>query len=83
MEQTEYNWKLILLVALPVSAIVGITYYISPNKILKWAALIIGAIAAASITYAYDKKKGNVFTAPAIVFLTALIVTALKKLGWF
>ena len=79
--EEEYNWELILKVSLPISAAVGYAFYANINNFWKWFALIIGIVLAGSFVYMKDKKKSNVFTACAFVFLAALMVRLLKGFG--
>ena len=79
----EYNWNAILWGAVPVSVIMALVFYSNISKGLKWILLIVGLVAAAGITYYFDKKKQNIFTSPVIVLIIALIVHGLKNLGLF
>ena len=79
--EENYDWELILKVALPISAIVGYTFYTNINNVWKWSSLILGMFASGAIIYRKDKKKNNVFTAVGIIFLVALIIRFLKNSG--
>ena len=81
MEDREYNWKIIFIVSLPISLIVGYVLKVSQSNILKWTAVIAGASAAGLITYAKDKKKSNVFTSSAVVLLISVIIVALQRIN--
>ena len=83
MEHQEYNWPAIMKGSLPVSLIMLYIFYtnsISDNW--KWFYLIMGVFISAGITYYFDKKRHNIFTAPFIVIIVALAVYALKSLGF-
>ena len=80
--ETEYNWKAIMKGSLPVSLVMIYVFYsnsISDNS--KWFYLLLGILAAAGITYYFDRKKHNIFTAPFVVVIVALIIHGLRKLG--
>jgi len=79
----EYNWKAILIGAIPVSLVMVFVFNSDISRNWKWFYLIIGMAAAVGITYYMDKKKHNIFTAPFLVVIIALIVHGLKKLGFF
>ncbi|MBS3114360.1 hypothetical protein J4448_04625 [Candidatus Woesearchaeota archaeon] len=79
--EEEYNWELILKVSVPVALIEAYLFYISISNGWKWFSLIIGLALTGIIVNLKDKKKNNVFTAVAIVFLVALIVRLLKNFG--
>lgn len=81
MEEQEYNWGLILKASIPISIIVGYTFYTNASNFLKWLVMLVGIAAAGGIVYSKDKKKGDIFTAAAIVMLTAVVVMAMKKIG--
>ena len=81
--EEEYNWSLILKVALPVSLIEAYIFYAGISDGWKWLSLIAGLALAGTIVYIKDKKKNNIFTAVGIVFLTALIVRFFKNFGFF
>ena len=81
--KSEYNWNVILYGAMPVSVIMALIFFSDISKNLKWFFLIIGLAIAAGITYYFDKKKQNIFTAPFIVLIVALIVYGLKSLDLF
>ena len=83
MDNKEYDWKLILLVSIPVSIGVGLIFWKLNNNFLKGLFLIIGSILAGGITYTKSKKKSNIFTSSAIILLVAVIITVLKRLGQF
>ena len=81
--ETEYNWKAIMKGSLPVSLIMIYVFYsnfISDNW--KWFYLLLGVLAAVGITYYFDRKKHNIFTAPFIVIIVALAIYGLRNLGW-
>ncbi|MBI2650316.1 hypothetical protein HYX04_03305 [Candidatus Woesearchaeota archaeon] len=80
--EEEYNWELILKVAVPVALIEAYIFYINISNGWKWISLIGGLLLAGWITYLKDKKKNNIFTAVGIVFLAALIVRFLKNFGF-
>ena len=80
--EEEYNWELILKIAVPVALIEAYIFYTNINNGWKWFSLIIGSLLTGSIVYMKDKKKSSVFTAIGIVFLVALIVRFLKNFGF-
>jgi hypothetical protein len=80
--EREYNWKAILTGAIPVSIVMAFIFYTNITRGLKYFYLILSLLAAIGITYYMDKKKHNIFTAPFIVIIVALIVHALKNLGF-
>ncbi len=80
--EEEYNWDLILKVALPIAAIEAYLFYINISNGWKWFSLIVGLVLTGSIIYIKDKKKNNIFTAVAIVFLVVLVVRFLKGFGF-
>ena len=79
--EEEYNWKLILSVAVPVSAISGYVNYSNFSDSLKFWTLIIGTIISALIVYFINRKKSNIFTAAAVVFLAVLAIKLLRSSG--
>ena len=81
--EEEYNWELILKIAIPIALIEAYVFYTNISNFWKWLSLIIGLSLSGFIVYNKDKKKNTVFTAVAIVFLVALIVKFLKDFGVF
>ena len=81
--EEEYNWSLISIVSVPFALITAFIFYTSIANLWKWISLIAALLIAGGIIYAKDKKKSNIFTAVAIVFLTALIVKFLRDAGIF
>lgn len=79
--EEDYNWSLILKVSIPVALVEAYIFYTSISNGLKWLYLAAGLLLAGGIIYLKDKKKSNIFTAVAIVFLAALIVRLLKNFG--
>ena len=80
--ETEYNWKAILKGSIPVSLIIVFVFYSGTiSKNMKFFYLFLGILAAAGITYYFDRKKHNIFTAPFVVIIAALVVYGLKNLG--
>lgn len=77
--EEEYNWELILKVAVPISLIESYLFYTNISNSWKWFSLIIGLVLTGIIIYVKDKKKNNIFTAIGIVFLVVLIVRFLKN----
>ena len=80
--EEEYNWNLILKIAVPISLIDGFLFYSNIWSIWKWISLFIALGLAGSMVYMKDKKKNNVFTAVGVVFLVVLIVKFLKDFGY-
>ena len=78
--EEEYDWDLIMKVALPAAAVEAYVFYI--NNFWKWLALIIGLFACGAIVYQKNRKKQNVFTAVGIVFLIVLITKILRGFGF-
>ena len=79
--EEEYNWELILKVSVPVALIEAYIFYTNISNGWKWLSLIIGLALTGIIIHVKDKKKNNIFTAVAIVFLVVLIVRFLKNFG--
>ena len=79
--EEEYNWDLILKIAVPIALIEAYIFYTNISNSWKWFSLIIGLLSAGGIFYSQNKKKNNIFTAVGIVFLVALIVRFLKEFG--
>ena len=77
----EYNWNLILKAAVPFSIIEAYVFYTGVSDFLKWLSLIAALLLTGWIVYAKDKKKNNIFTAIALVFLAVLVVRFLRNLG--
>ena len=79
--EEEYNWNLILMVAMPIALIQAYIFYTNISNGWKWFSLIIALLLTGTIVYIKDKKKNNIFTAVGIVFLIALIIRFLKGFG--
>jgi|TARA_Y100000310_G_scaffold284075_1_gene306538 carbon starvation protein CstA len=79
--EEEYNWKAILIGAIPVSIVMAILYYSNIARGVINVYLIIGILIAMGITYYFDKKKHNIFTSAFVVLIVALIVYGLKIYG--
>lgn len=79
--EEDYDWGLILKISIPISAAMTYVFYTNISNFWKWFILSSGLILAAALAYAKNKKKANVFTAAAIVFLAALAVRFLKNSG--
>ena len=77
----EYNWELILKVAVPFSLVEAYLFYTNLGDFWKWVSLVAALSLTGMIVYMHDKKKSNVFTAIAVVFLIALIVRFLRNFG--
>lgn len=80
--EEEYNWNLINKIALPIAAAEAVIFYISIINFWKWVLLVIGIFLAAGLVYSKNRKKSNIFTACAIVFLAALLVRFLLIAGF-
>ena len=80
MEQ-EYNWGIILKSAIPISIIVIVLNYAIIIPFWKMFSLVIGCILASVFVYIKDKKKNNIFTASALVFLAYLVMKILIEIG--
>lgn len=81
--EEEYNWGIILKIAIPISLVEAYVFYTNINDVWKWLSLIAGLSLAGFIVYIKDKKRSSIFTAVGIVFLAALIVRFLKNFGVF
>ena len=79
--EEEYNWEIILKIAIPISLIEAYIFYTNINDGWKWLSLIAGLPLTGLIVYTKDKRRSSIFTATAIVFLAALIVRFLKRFG--
>ena len=80
--EENYNWSLILKVAVPLALIEAYIFYTNTSNWWKWFSLVMGLLLTGGITYLKDKKKSNIFTAVGIVFLVVLIVRLLKNFGF-
>ena len=82
--EEEYNWNLILKVAVPIALIGGYLFY---NRSIidgwRWFFLAVGIALAGLIVYSKSRKKQNIFTAAGLVFLVAVVVRLLTRLGIF
>lgn len=76
--EEQYNWNLILIVSIPIALIEAYIFYKNLSNAWKWSFLAVGLLLAGGIVYMKDKKKSNVFTAAAIVFLAALLIRTLR-----
>ena len=81
--EDDYNWNLIIKIAAPIALIEAYIFYTDISNAWKWFSLIAGLSMAGYFVYLKDKKKNNIFTAVAIVFLAALIARFLKNFGVF
>lgn len=79
MMEEEYNWDIILKVAIPISLVEAYVFYTSINDGWKWLSLIAGLSLAGWIVYRKDKRRSTIFTALGIVFLAAIIIRFLKN----
>jgi len=80
--EKEYNWKTILLGAIPISIIMFFVFTSGTSLNLKWFYLVLGMIASSGITYIKDKKKQNIFTSAFVVLIVALVIHGLRNLGF-
>ena len=80
--EEEYNWELILKVAVPVASAEAYVFYTGIGNGWKWLSLIAGLSLTGWIVYLKDKHKNNIFTAVGLVFLAALIVRFMKNFGF-
>ena len=80
--EKEYNWKAILIGAVPVSIALAVLYYLGMASKIINLYLIIGILTAMGITYFFDRKKQNIFTSAFVVLIVALIVYGFKSLGF-
>ena len=81
--EEEYNWSLISKIAAPLAVIEAYIFYTSISDGWKWFSLIAALILTGSIVYIKDKKKSDIYTAVAIVFLAALVVKFFRDSGIF
>ncbi len=81
MEEHEYNWEIILKISAPVSLVVAYVFYTGISDFAKWSVMALGIMAAGGITYSKDKKKGDIFTAMAVVLLAAVLTMLLRRAG--
>ena len=81
--EEEYNWNLMLKVAAPLAIIEAYIFYTGISDGWKWFSLIAALILTGSIVYIKDKKKSDIYTAVAIVFLIVLVVKFLRDSGIF
>ena len=81
--EEDYNWNLVLTIAVPIALIEAYVFYTNIGNAWKWFSLIIALILAGGFVYIKDKKKNNIFTAIGIVFLIVLVVKLLKNFGFF
>ena len=81
--EEEYNWNLILKIAIPISLIEAYVFYSNISNGWKWFLLVLGLSVTGVIVYVTNKKKSNIFTAIGIVFLVTLIVRFMKSFGFF
>ena len=79
--QEEYNWNLILKVAIPFALIEAYIFYANIIDAWKWISLAFGLFSTGIIVYMTNKRKSNIFTAVGLVFLAALIVRFLRDFG--
>lgn len=77
----EYNWKAILIGAVPVSIVMFFVFNSGISSNWRWFYLVLGMVAAMGITYYKDKKKQNIFTSAFIVLIAALVVHGLRNLN--
>ena len=79
--EEDYNWELILKIALPVALAEAYIFYTNISDVWKWLSLTAGLALAGYIISVKDKRKSSIFTAVAVVFLVALVVRLLKNFG--
>ena len=79
--EEEYNWNLILKIAIPFALIEAYIFYTNIANGWKWFSIVVGLLLTGSVVYMQNKKKSNVFTACGIVFLVILIIIFLRNFG--
>lgn len=79
--EDEYNWSLIMKAAGPVALVEAYIFYTNIGNLWKWVLLLAGMALAGFIVYLSSKRKSDMFTAIAVVFLAALIVRFLRNSG--
>lgn len=81
--EEDYNWSLILKVAVPFALAEAYIFYTNISNGWKLFSLIIGLLLTGGIVYMKDRRKGSIFTAIGIVLLAALVVKTFKEFGLF
>ena len=79
---SEYNWKAILMGAIPVSIAMVFVFNSGISRNWRLFYLVLGMATAMGITYFKDKKKQNIFTSAFIVVIAALIAYGLNILDF-
>ena len=79
--EDEYDWNLILKCSVPAAIAVSIVYYLNTTNFWKLTSLILGCFLASLLVYINSKKKQNIFTASAVVFLAYITMKMLIQLG--
>ena len=79
--EEEYNWSLILKIAIPFALVEAYIFYTNIAGGWKWFSMVAALLSTGIVVYIKNKKKSNIFTAVAIVFLVVLIVRFLKNFG--
>jgi len=77
----EYNWNLILKVAIPIGLIEAFVFYKDMPKLWQYFLLAIGLAIALWIIYSKEKSKRTIFTALGVILLCVLAVKLLRELG--
>ena len=77
----DYNWGLISKVAVPIALVSGYAFYSNISDGQKNAILVAAMLLAGFLIYMKSRKKANIFTAAAIVFLITILVKFLKASG--
>ncbi len=81
MTDQQHQWGLILRGAIPASIAVAIIFA-NVTSGLKWALLLLCMGAAIGIVYLKSKRKADLFTAAALVFLLGLLMHFLTSAGF-
>ena len=68
-------------IAVPFAVAEIIVFYLNFLEWFKILMLIVGCIASGSIAFYKSRKKQNIFTTIAVVFLAALVMRALQVAG--
>lgn len=81
-DEPEYNWKLILTASIPLTIVVFFIFQ-RVSSGWAWLWLILCMAAAGIIVYFKSKKKADIFTAAAIIFLVGVGLRFLERAGIF
>jgi hypothetical protein len=80
MSEETHDWNAILRGAIP-SSIAVILIFANLSQSWRWPLALLCMGVAYGMVYTKSKKKADLFTAAAIVFLTALAMHFLSRAG--